>query len=113
MIDRNITVDPELLELMPHVVTYERNTGVDEFGQPTYASPVLVRARVEGRMRRTMGADGIERVSSITIYLSTSPGISPADRITLPEGFNPRQPTIIGIERQSDQHGPYYEAIYS
>lgn len=107
------SVDPELLELMPHVITFEKCVGVDEFGQRQYDVPVRVRARVEGRMRKIVGTDGMERMSSIQVYLATSPGLTTNDRITLPPGFQPQQPNIMSIERQADQNGSYYEAISS
>lgn len=108
------TIDPSLIELMPDTITIERQIGFDEFGQRSYGSPFdLNHCRIEGKVRRVMASNGTERVSTITVYLSETPGLTPLDRITLPSPWVPTQPEIISTERQSDQLGGYYEAIYS
>ena len=106
------TVDRELLELMIDTITVERQTGFDEYGQRSYGAPfVLEHCRIEGRTRRVMAQNGTEKVSSVTVYLSETPGLTPLDRVTLPAPWVPTQPEILSVERQSDENGPYYEAI--
>jgi hypothetical protein len=108
-----ITVDFALLELMPDSIVVERQTGYTEFGQRAFDVPfTLEPCRIEGRVRRVTAVDGSEKVSSVQIYLSQTPGLSPTDRVTLPSPWTPTQPEIIAISRESDNHGGYYEAIY-
>ena len=107
-----ITIDHDLLDLMPSTVTIERWTGYDEYGQREYGTPFQVQCRIEGRVRKIVAIDGQERVSMATIYLAESPGLSPNDRITL-AGYTPPQPNVLAIEKQNDENGPYYEAIFT
>jgi hypothetical protein len=106
-----MTLDRELLELMPQTVSIEVAAGQNEYGERTYGAPVEVRARVEGRTRVVTTMTGEERVSTSTVYLGEVVCVGPNDRITLPAGYTPQQPEILAIERMPDEKGDFYEAV--
>ena len=109
-----MTVDPELLELMPDTVTIQRATGdATEFGRPTFGETLTLRCLIEGKLRRVLNMQGQEVISNVTVYLAESPGIKPSDKLTLPARYRPRNPTIKNVAYYSDQFGPYCEVIYA
>lgn len=108
-----MTIDAALLDLLPDTVNIAPYSSIDQHGTVTYGANVEYQARVEGRVRMVRDPEGNERVSTVTVYLASSPGISPKDRLTLPAGYTPSQPRIIAVERMPDENGAYYEAVYS
>jgi len=95
-------------DLMTQEVTWEPRTGLDEYSRPTYGAATAVRCRVVGRPRMTRDVDGQEVVSTTTIYCDGNPGISPVDRVTLPDGS---QPVILRVESYPDENGQVYQQV--
>lgn len=102
-------MEKDFLALMPHTVTIQPLTGRDEYSRPTYGPGIQYRARVVGKQKLVRAADGSERVSATTIYVVGVSGISPEDRITLPDGS---QPPILAVSRMPDERGDHHEVVY-
>jgi hypothetical protein len=101
--------DPFLTE----TVTVEPYASQDEYGVASYGAAVSVAARVTGKVRRVSSFTGLERVSTVTVYLKDSPGVGPRDRLTLPSGWTPSQPEILSVTRCPDERGMIYETVYA
>lgn len=106
-------MDQDLLSLMPHTVIIAPWTGQNAYGEPTYGAAVSYTARVQGKMRMMIDANGVERVSSVTVYVATTAAIGPKDKLTLPGGWTPASPPIIAVQRVSDEHGDHHTVIYA
>lgn len=107
-----MTVEADLLELMPHFVTVEKRISTTEYGVPTYGTSSRYQARVERKRRMVRNAAGEEKISTVTVYFGSTPGLNPEDRITLPDGTTP---VILSTESQPGAvgEGEYYEAVYT
>jgi|OM-RGC.v1.028441943 hypothetical protein len=110
-----MTIDPELLELMPTEVRVEFFTGTDSVGNDQFSDEVTRRARVEANTRttqvttvpgETMLADaGL----STTVYLDYQEPIVPTkSRITLPSS---RELIVVTEVVEYDENGPYYQML--
>lgn len=76
-------------------VSYERMTSKDEFGKPTYASPVQLKAIVEAKQQQVRANNGIMNTSRASVLFlditalvaaTSGMGIDDEDKITLPDG---------------------------
>lgn len=99
-------------DMMPHTVMIEPWQGVDEYGAPTYGVAVIYRARVQAKIRKIVTAQGEEVVSMLTCYIAGL-GITPQDRITLPNQFSPNQPKILDVGLISDETGLHHSVVYA
>lgn len=83
--------DPELLEVMPDVITVEPYNGLDAWGNPQYGVPVSgVRVNWEPTVVRgvPVGKDakiGDTPYSQGTLYAQPA-ALKPRDKVTLPDG---------------------------
>ena len=112
----------DLAEMFPDEVTIEPFIGADRYGKPEYTSPFTVAARVIGRTRMALDADGQERVSNIQAVLKGFFGATPQDRYTVPARFslNPldptdieaRQPRALAVDKETDENGAHHETVY-
>jgi hypothetical protein len=93
---------------MTQVVTWEPRTGLDEYSRPTYGAATAVRCRVVGRTKLVLDTNGQEVVSTTVVYCDGNPGISPEDRVTLPDGS---QPVILRVESYPDETGQVYQQV--
>ncbi len=100
--------EDDFLECMVDEVTWEKATGTDANGRPTYGPAKTLQCRVSPKPRKVQNMKGDEVVSSATIYPAGSPDIQPEDRITLPNG---EDPPIIRVERPPDTDGAHHTEI--
>ena len=107
-----MSLNPELLDLMPHTVTVAPWTGQDKNTVPTYGAVVSYQARITGRVRMVRTTSGQDAVSTRTIYLGSAPALSPKDKLTLPAGEVPVSPPILAIARVADEDGPHHTVVY-
>jgi len=104
-------MDASLLLLLNQLITIEPASGMDAYGQSSYGTGVSVHARVEGRNRVVVDAQGNNAVSSTTIYVDGLTVVSTASRITLPNGTTP---LILAIAEMPDIDGtPHHKVIYT
>lgn len=101
----------EWLYMCPHTVTIEPFVSRDGFGAPTYGTAVTFQARVQGKNRMIRTRDNVEAVSTVQVYIASTPVVSPDDRVTLPSGFTPSQPPILSVQPISDEQGAHHQVI--
>lgn len=92
-----MTLDPAMLELMEDTVTIEPASSVDQYQAVSLGAAVTYRAQVLPWVERVIGPDGREVRSTAKVVIPDRLSIDPRSRITLPSGFNPQQPPILGI----------------
>jgi len=104
-------IDPALQALCPNTITISPWSSADSYGKANYGTAVshtclLVRTPT---MIRTV--TGQEKVSMAQIYLTSAPGTSVKDRVTLPDGSTP---VIMHVDTYpSDTSTAYFEVIYT
>ena len=100
----------ELQALCPNTVTIAPWVSADSYSKSTYGTAVshtclLVRSP---KMVRTV--TGQEKVSMAQVYLTSAPGTSVKDRVTLPDGTTP---VIMHVDTYpNDTELSYFEVIY-
>lgn len=78
------------------------STGYDSWGNPTTSAASTYQAIVLHTNKVIRGADGNEKVSTCRIFFPSSATIHADDRITLPDGTQPR---ILSINSYPDFEG--------
>ncbi|MCR4301802.1 MAG: hypothetical protein NUV51_09345 [Sulfuricaulis sp.] len=90
-----VKIADEVTKPLQATVTYERYTGSDGYGTPTYAAAVSLRAIVDYVSKQVRTQEGILTVSRATITLldiaavvaaTGGAGIDNNDKFTLPDG---------------------------
>lgn len=99
------------LDLCPHTITVEPFVSLDLYGNYAYGAPAVYQARVQGKNKMVTLMTGEEVVSSVQVYLAEFVG--PKDRVTLPAIFQPTQPSILSVQRVSDESGSHHTVIYA
>lgn len=107
-----MAVDPELLELYVDSITIEPSPTISKSAQNAYGAAVTHAAKIEGKRRLVKDANGRERLSTVTVYLTDVVTVDVNDRITLPAVWVPRSPQIMAIERLGDETGGHHSVIY-
>ena len=92
-----MTMNLAFLEFFGDTVTLEPYTGQDVSQAPTYGAPVSYQAQVLPYVERVITAAGREVRSSARVLLPDRLQIDPRSRITMPAGFAPLTPPILGI----------------
>lgn len=100
-----MALEPMFLAFFRQTVLIAPYAGNAADGSPEYHTPVAYPARVAGATRRVMRTDGSEVDASQIVYLATNAEITPQDQITLPEGYTPRTPPILSVNRYPDETG--------
>jgi hypothetical protein len=103
-----MSVDPELLTLMPHSVTIEPFASVDSHGKSTYGSGVAYQCQVVKKSRLYRAANGTTAVSSTQVILSSSPGVDPKARLTLTGGL---VVPIVQVNSYPDENGNLFDEV--
>lgn len=101
-----------ITRLFTQTVTVESFTGSDGYGAPIFGPPVAYRGRVVAQTRSLTTDKGLEIVSATTVYMDAKSVILVKDRITLPEGFDPRQPPILKVHRVEGSRGIHHTVVY-
>lgn len=96
---------------MPYTVIVETCSTTDSYGNKTYQSCSNYRAAIQGPTRFMFRETNSERMSSQTVYIGSAATITSQDRITLPVGFEIRQPPILEVRPESDGRGPLYTRV--
>ena len=105
-----MTVRSDYLDMCPHTVTLEPLSTVDIYGGQSYGTSASYNALVVYQSKLIPGADNVEVVSGTQVYIpSSSCSAAESDRITLPDGTQPR---IVRVDRFSDESGAHNVVIY-
>ena len=102
-----------LLKFYKFTVTIEPWTGQsDDMNKPIYGPACPYLAKIE-RQERILREDNQTTIRSRRwVYLyTTDTSISTKDRITLPVGFEPRQPKILDVRSTMDHNGIHHMVI--
>ena len=93
-----MTFDPTLLFGFEDTVTYEPPTGETAGRVPTYGAAVTYPALIQRGAQRTIGANGREITSNVQVIIPDRVAIDERGRFTLPAGFVPQKPPIVGVQ---------------
>ena len=104
-----MSIDRELLKMMPHTVTIEPFASKDAFSTPSYGAPASFKCYVDFKPKMIRKIEGEEVISSAQVYVGGVSGATVKSRITLPGGS---QPVILMVNKLSDEKGDYAEVIY-
>lgn len=93
-----MTFNASLVGFFEDTVTVEPFSSMDSVQAPSYGTAVTYRALVERGARKTIDQKGREVISNISVLIPERVHVDQRSRITLPTGFVPLQPPIVGIE---------------
>lgn len=111
-----MTIDPELLELMPTLIDIYRWTGEDGVGNNTYGTAIRKRSRLETLTKdmavTTAQGDTVIAAMSDTVQVIidyAEPIIEAGSKVTV-VGQN-RIMRVISQTVEYDENGPYYQSL--
>jgi len=102
----------EFSDFLNQMVTVEPFIGNDGYGEAQFGTSVVYAARCVGKTKVMRDFNGVERVSSHTVYMNSIVNFNPKDRITLPDGYSPQQPLIIAVGSFPDEDGMHHKVIH-
>lgn len=105
-----MAVPPDFLEMMLQTVTVAAQTGVDNYGKPTFsASPSSYRCRIIWQERIRRDAQGREIIEAGRAILTQSAAsVTPTARLTLPDGSTPK---IVSVATIQDEDGNHHSVL--
>jgi hypothetical protein len=101
----------ELRELMASEIVVEAAGTPDGYGDITYGSPQTITCRIRGGNKPVRDRNGLERTSTVQVWLDGVYGVTIDDRYTLPSPWQPTQPEAIDVQVVTDEDGPLFEKI--
>lgn len=105
-----MTYDPTFDEFMPLTVSWYPFNARDNYGEASYAATATaVKCRVEPSTKVIRTPTGEEKITSATLYISGVKGISPKDRLVLPDGTTP---PILRVDKHYDEDGEHHEVVF-
>jgi hypothetical protein len=106
-----MAIDSSLQALCPNTITISPWSSADGYGKPTYGAAVTHTCLLVRTPKMIRTVTGQEKVSMAQIYLTSAPGTSVKDKVTLPDGTTP---VILNIDTYpSDTETSYFEVIYT
>lgn len=93
-----VTFDKSLLFGFEDTITYEPPTTQTQAQVQSYGTAVTYQALIQKGARRTIGPNGRDIVSNTQVIIPDRVAIDQRGRVTLPSGFVPQQPPIMGVE---------------
>lgn len=100
----------DLHNLFPDTVMHEKADSYSLHGEPAYAAPVPLAARVIRRQRTVVAKSGEVAISTAQIWLRDAAEIGLDDRFTLPDGTT--DANILAIDGTPDETGDVYVKVY-
>lgn len=94
-----MTFHSALLFGFEDTVTVEPYASMTGAQMQTYGSSVTYRALIQRGAKRVVNSAGREVISNVSVTIPERVHIDQRSRVTLPTGFVPNQPPIIGIEQ--------------
>jgi hypothetical protein len=105
-----MAVPSDFLEMMLQTVTVAAQTGLDNYGKPSFsASPTSYRCRIiwQERIRRdNQGRELVEAGRAILTQAAAS--VLPTHKLTLPDGSTPK---IVSVATIQDENGDHHSVI--
>lgn len=111
-----MSLDPELLELMPHTISLMAPTGKNAQGQPTYVGgvPVSYQCRIVGMLMALRKKEVSEKTQLFDIYAHMGADPVTADyQLTIPAdpAFDGQNPLIFTVTRETDEEGFHHTKL--
>lgn len=101
----------DIRHLLRQNVTIEPYVGPDGDGKATFGAARTVAARVQQSNKQLLDDKGNMVVSSSQVYVDGAVAIAAADRVTLPDGVQPR---ILSVKVNANLVGsPVFKVIYT
>lgn len=98
-------------DVLNDVVQIEPAIAADDYGGSSYGPAVSYFCRVSGKEVQTTNMNGSLIATKAVVYIMGNPAINPDDRITMPAGFAPQNPVILGVNTVKDEQGPHHVEI--
>jgi DNA-directed RNA polymerase subunit H (RpoH/RPB5) len=107
-----LTWDPELNELMMLPIGVQRNTGVNNYGEPQLGPVTTYYGHYLLAPVRVLTMSGQETVVQGTVWFRGDdlPNLRLSDNIILPDGSTPG--SLVRVDHATDEDGVYYEKAY-
>jgi hypothetical protein len=101
--------ESDFLGMMPVTVTVEPFVTQDGYSKAAYGDPVSYQVFLDetSRMHRTSTSQVL--YAQGTVYLPPTAVVGTKDRLTLPDG---QQPKVVGVDRQFDDQGLHHLELY-
>lgn len=93
-----MTFDGNLLDLLEDTITIEPFTALSSSQAGSFGTAVTYAALIQRGAKRIIGPSGREIISNTSIIIPDRVAVDQRSRVTLPAGFVPQQPPIIGVE---------------
>src|SRR5712691_4613195 len=90
---------------MSQTVSWERKTGIDQYGAPMFAAPATLMCRWRQQPLRLVTATGIQVVAADVVWCPPNTGIKAEDRLTLGDG---RVVLLRDVQQAPDARGVMY-----
>lgn len=100
-------LERDFLQMTTQLLKVESLSTQSDYGAPTFSTAASSwPAYYEAGSRMARAINGVQQVASATIYvLSSSASIGPQDRLTLPDG---RQPKLLRVDVLNDDEGQHH-----
>ena len=92
-----MTFDGALLEFFTDTITVEPFSAETSARVQSFGASVTYQAQLNQGAKRIIGSNGREVVSNVQAIIADRVAIDQRSRVTLPSGFVPNQPPILGI----------------
>lgn len=93
-----MTFDSSLLEFFEDTITIEPFSSETAARVQSFGASVTYRALIQRGAKRVISQSGREVISNIQVTIPERVHVDQRSRVTLPTGFVPLQPPIIGVE---------------
>ena len=105
-----MTIENDFLELMTQTCTIEPFGAYNEYAEPSFGTAVSYTCRTVHKTNLIRTDAGKEITSIAQTWIFGAPGISPKDRITLPDGTTPQ---ILRVDRFPDENGNHHDKVWT
>jgi hypothetical protein len=93
-----MTFESSLLTFFEDEITVEPFSALSAAQAFTYGTAVTYKALIQRGAKRVTNVQGREVISNVSVIIPERVHIDQRSRVTLPTGFVPNQPPIIGVE---------------
>lgn len=104
-----MAIDADLRSLMKDTVTITTGQTVNNYGEKSGGSSTAYTARYVKKLEWIRDIQGEMRKAFGIVYLDRVTGVTPNDKITLPDSTTP---PILRVDTFPDDSGSYYEQVY-
>ena len=107
-----MALEYEFQACFTQTITIEPQTGTNFNGEDSYGPSNTFSARAVDNVHLIRNFEGEQVGSNTMVWINTVSAIGPRDRLTLPSGYTPSQPPILGLSRFPDDDGLHHTVIH-